>query len=304
MEVGGQRSFTAAADRLAISQPALTNTINQLEQRLGVELIIRTTRRVELTEVGNEFLPVARSLISDFDRALKAVHEAGKRRSGHVTVAVLPSLAIAVLPRVLESFAGAQPTIKIQIRDDNAKGVHRQVRLNESDFGLGNQWEQDRQLDFTPVFRDRVGLVCHRDHDLAKLRSGTDWRTLEDQNFVGMSADTGVHAILHAIPNLPARVATPEYEVLTMVALASLIRANLAVSALPTLAVPRLVDPPLEFIKLRKPAVWRQICLITRKDGRLSSSAESVRAFFQSALSKPWQWLNPEQAVDEANVRS
>ena len=125
VEVGELGSFTAAADTLAISQPALTTTINQLERLLGVTLFMRTTRRVELTDVGNEFLPVARRLVSDYDSAINAVHEAGQRRDGQVKIAVLPSLAITILPRAIELFAEKQPQIKVQVRDDNAKGVHR-----------------------------------------------------------------------------------------------------------------------------------------------------------------------------------
>ena len=303
VEVGEQGSFTGAADRLAISQPALTTTINQLEDLLGARLFIRTTRRVELTDVGNDFLPVARGIVSDFDRAITAVHEAGKRHSGVVNIAVLPSLAITILPRAIELFAGDQPRIKIHIRDDNAKGVHRQVRLNESDFGLANKWEEDNQLEFTPIFQDRVGLVCHRNHDLARLKSGTEWLKLENHNFVGMSGDTGVHAMLHAIPNLPECVVTPEYEVLTMVALASLISANIAVSALPALAVPRMVDPPMEFIKLGKPTVWRQICIVTHKSRRLSSSAVMLREFLQRVLSQPRDLLSSELDVERNNLR-
>ncbi len=304
IEIGEQGSFTTAADKLAISQPALTTTISQLEDLLGVTLFIRTTRRVELTNVGKDFLPIAQRLIFDFDRAINAVHEVGRRSRGQVKIAVLPSLAITILPRVIELFAADHPNVKVQIRDDNAKGVHRQIRLNESDFGLGNKWEEDNQLEFTPIFEDRVGLVCHHDHNLAKLKSGTDWQKLEHQNFVGMSSDTGVHAMLHSIPNLPERVLTPEYEVLTMVALASLIRANLAVSALPALAVPRIVDPPLKFIKLSKPTVWRQICVITRRNGQLSSSAELLRIFLQSIFSNPLKLLEPEHEVDGKNLRS
>ncbi len=302
--VGEQGSFTGAADRLAISQPALTSTINQMEDLLGVKLFIRTTRRVELTEIGNDFLPVAQGIVGNYDRAITAVHEAGKRRSGQVKIAVLPSLAITILPRAIELFAQEQSRIKVQVRDDNAKGVHRQVRLNESDFGLANEWEVDSHLEFTPIFQDRVGLVCHRDNELARLNSGADWQKLENHNFVGMSGDTGVHAMLHATPNLPNCVVTPEYEVLTMVALASLIRANLAVSALPALAVPRIVDPPLEFIELTKPAVWRQICIVTNRNRRLSSSAELLRIFLQRILSQPQDLLATELDIERNFLRS
>ena len=304
LEVGELGSFTAAADRLAISQPALTTTINQMEDLLGVALLKRTTRRVELTDIGADFLPIARDIVSDFDRAINAVHAAGERGRHRVNIAVLPSLAMTILPQAMRQFSESHPGIKVVVKDDNAKGVHRQVRLNESDFGLTNQWEEDEQLVFTPVFQDRVGLVCHRDNDLAQSGSEIDWAKLVGHHIVGMAVDTGVYPMLHSIPHLPECVLRPEYEVLTMVALATLVHANLAVSALPALMVPRLVDPPLEFIPLSNPTVWRQICIVTRTRGQLSTPAKLLRAYLQRVLPKPWDLLEGAHGIDPNNLRS
>jgi len=304
VEVAEQGSFTAAANILAISQPALTTTINQLEDLLEVQLFIRTTRRVELTTVGRNFLPNAQNIVKGFDREINAVYEAGKRSGGHVKIAVLPSLAMSILPKAIKIFSETHPKVNVSIRDDNAKGVHQQMLKNESDFGITNQWEEDSQLNFVPLFEDRVGVVCHHSHELAKSKSGTQWQKLENSDFVGMSSDTGVFSMLHSIPNLPQCVSTPAYETLTMVALASLIHANLAITALPALAVPRMIDPPLKFVKLGKPTVWRQIYLVTRKSGHLSASAELLRTFLQDTLTKPCELLGPQSCVDKKDLRS
>lgn len=303
LEVGEQCSFTAAADRLAISQSALTTTINQMENLLGVALFIRTTRRVELTKIGADFMPIARTIVSDFDSAINAVHEAGERGSRQVHIAAVPSLMMTILPQAIKRFSELHPDIKVQIRDDNARGVHRQVRSNESDFGLVNQWKEDDHLVFTPVFQDRVGLVCHPDNPLVESGSEIDWLKLADHNFIGMAGDTGIHALLHLIPDLPEWVLKPEYEVLTMVALATLLRTNIGVTALPALAVPRLVDPQLKFIALSNPAVWREISIVTRARGQLSASAELLRAFLQRILQVPWDLLEDAHGVDPENLR-
>ncbi len=304
VEVADQSSFTAAADILAISQPALTTTINQLENLFERSLFIRTTRSVKLTDIAKDFLPIAKKLVADFDREINAVYEAGKRSSGQVKIAVLPSLAINILPKAIKLFSEIHPNINVHVRDDNAKGVYQQILCNESDFGITNKWEEDAQLMFTPLFQDRVGVVCHHDHELAKSKSGVDWQRLEKHSFIGMTDDTGVNTMLRSTPKLPERIITPDYEVLTMVALTSLLHANLAVTALPALAIPRMVDPPLEFIELRKPTVWRQICLARRKNGRLSSSAELLRVFLRSILSKPSELLTTEDWIDTKNFRS
>ena len=70
--VATHRSFTAAGRELLIGQPALTRTVQQLEAALGVRLLERTSRSVELTDVGRDFLDRTRAVLADLDRAILA----------------------------------------------------------------------------------------------------------------------------------------------------------------------------------------------------------------------------------------
>ena len=292
VEVAHQGSFTRAADKLAISQPALTITIHQLEDLIGVELFKRTTRKVSLAPDGEDFLATAERLIEDFENAILAVHASAKRRSGVVDIAVLPSIAVRLLPRAIESFKQSTPSIKVNLKDDNARGVHRQVRRNEADFGISNQWEEHPDLEFTPLFQDRVGVVLLPDHPLASGNAPLPWSKLKDYPFVGMSQDTGVNILLNATEGLPESVYSPDYEVLTMAALAGILEAGLAISALPELAVPRLTEPPLVYRQLVKPTVERQVYIITRKNQPLSKSAQTMRELLTVTLDDPRSLLN------------
>jgi DNA-binding transcriptional LysR family regulator len=292
VEVAQRGSFTQAADRLAISQPALTITIHQLEELTGVELFIRTTRKVSLSPDGEEFLPTAKRLIEDFDNAITSLCCSAERRSGVVNIAVLPSIAIKLLPRIIENFKQSNPDIKVQLRDDNARGVHRQVRRNEADFGLSNRWEDHPDLEFTPLFRDRVGVVCLPSHPLAQKTGPVSWDKIKDHPFVTMSQDTGVNVLLNNTQGLPDSVYSPEYEVLTMAALAGIVEAGLAITALPAIAVPRMTDSPLVFRELINPVIERQIYIITRKNQQLSKAAHVMRDLLTAALAGSELLLN------------
>ncbi|MDH3636465.1 MAG: LysR substrate-binding domain-containing protein [Gammaproteobacteria bacterium] len=91
-----------------------------------------------------------------------------ERRGGKVSIAVLPSLTINLLPGILARFKDANPGVRVILRDDNARGVQRQVLNNESDFGISNRWEEDSELKFFPLTLDPVGLVYPPDHPLGK----------------------------------------------------------------------------------------------------------------------------------------
>jgi len=277
VEVAHQASFRRAAEKLFVSQPALTITISQLEELVGVSLLHRTTRRVNLTIDGEDFLPIAERLVADFDRAISDLKVSAKRRGGQVSIAVLPSLTINLLPGILARFKSVNPGIRVILRDDNARGVQRQVLNNESDFGISNRWEEDSELEFTPLTLDPVGLVCPPDHPLGNSKSPVAWNKLEGLPFVGMSQDTGVYKLINAIESCPESLRSPEYEVLTMAALGGILEAKLAITVLPLLAVPGHMHPALVFRTLIKPRVEREICIITRRHYPLSADAQKVR---------------------------
>lgn len=295
--VAREGSFTGAAARISISQPGLTNTINQFESLLGVTLFSRTTRRVELTPDGQEFLPVAERLVADFDRAIAALRNSARRRGGSVEVAVLPSLAVNLLPTIVRDFNATTPSIRIRLKDDNGRGIYRQLRHSEADFALANKWDDDPDLEYLPLFRDAVGLVCLRDHPLATAAGPLRWADLADSPFVGMAPDTGIHPLLHQRNDLPANVLTPEYEVLTLVALTSIIGAKLAITALPALAVPHYSDFSIVYRKLAEPVVEREIFIIRRREQVLSEAAQTVLQMFRTRLRQPWRLLRDDSAL-------
>jgi DNA-binding transcriptional LysR family regulator len=276
VEVAHQGSFRRAAEKLFLSQPALTITINQLEDMVGVRLFNRTTRQVNLTTDGEDFLPIAERLVADFDRAISDLKTSAERRGGQVAIAVLPSLTINLLPDILARFKSNNPGIRIILRDDNARGVQRQVLNNESDFGISNLWEEDSELEFTPLTLDPVGLVCPEDHPLGKTSKPLTWSKLAEYPFVGMTQDTGVHKLIKAIEGCPESIRSPEYEVLTMAALGGILEAKLAITVLPLLAVPSHMHPALVFRKLTNPRVERELCIIKRRDYQLSAAAQKV----------------------------
>ena len=277
VEVAHQASFRRAAEKLFLSQPALTITINHLEELVGFSLFNRTTRRVNLSAEGEYFLPIAERLVADFDRAISDLKASAERRSGQVAIAVLPSLTIKLLPGLLARFKRDNPAIRVILRDDNARGVQRQVLNNESDFGISNIWSEDSDLECVPLTRDPVGLVCPPDHALCNTAGPLSWHDLAGFPFVGMSRDTGVHKLINTVEACPESIRLPEYEVLTMAALGGILEAKLAITVLPLLAMPGYMHPALVFRELIEPVIEREICLITRRDRPLSAAALKVR---------------------------
>ena len=269
-------NFTRAAEALAISQPALTTTINQIEAELAVKLFDRTTRRVRLTQVGDGFLPTAERLIADFDAAVADVRAVGDRRRGRVSVAALPSIAMHLLPRIVADYTAHYPAVSVHLHDANASGVQRRVASGAGDFGIGSRWQAEPELSFQPLFRDRFGVVCRADHPLAGSKRPLSWRALDGHPFLGLARDTGVRPVIDSIADLPETLRAPQYEVSNIATLEGMLVAGLGITALPALAMPRSLGQALVFRPLTRPVLHREICVIRRSGRSLSPPAQTM----------------------------
>ncbi len=293
IEVARQGNFTRAAEALAISQPALTIAIGQFEDMVGVKLFDRTTRRVRLTAEGEDFLPNATRLVQEFDSAIAGIRDVAERRRGRVGIAALPSVAVRLLPRTVARFAERYPSISVHLHDDNARGVGQKVRRREVDFGIASKWEPIDGLSYRPLIQDSFGLVCRADHPLARDPGPIAWRDLNGHAFLGLAADTGIQQLLKSVQDLPQSVQTPRFEVSNIATLEGMLDAGLGVTALPALAVPAARERRFVFRRLNRPAVKREICLITHQGRSLSPAAQGLRDLIVEQF--PTRW--PEAAT-------
>src|SRR5262249_33838108 len=116
--VGRERSFTRAAAQLGVSQSALSQTIRQLETRLGVRLLTRTTRSVSPTEAGERLLRTVSPRFEEIDTALSAVAELREKPAGTIRITATDYASETILWPKLTGFLRRYPDIKVEITVD------------------------------------------------------------------------------------------------------------------------------------------------------------------------------------------
>jgi DNA-binding transcriptional LysR family regulator len=141
--VGELQSFAAAARALHLSQPALSRRISHLEHQLGVRLLDRTTRSVELTPLGQRFLGEIRKVIAELDRSVVSLHDVAHLEAGDVTVGCVFSAVHHFLPGVIRSFRAQHPHVLVRIIEEGADEVLASVKAGEADFALNYTGMQD-----------------------------------------------------------------------------------------------------------------------------------------------------------------
>lgn len=219
------------------------------------------------TDEGERFIPIAERLIRDFDTAIFDLNATADRRSGHLSIAVVPSVATRLFPEILKSFSEQYPGISVHMIDDNSRGVQQRLIRNEVDFGIGSRLRARPDLEFRPLFEDRVELICHQNHPLAKHKGSVRWSDLRAHDFL----DSGLHGIV-PVPDLTDN---PKFRFSTTTTLFAMVKANIGVTVLPSLAT-RSGDPELVTKPMIDPVVKREIFLVTRKEWSLSHASEAM----------------------------
>ena len=133
--VAEELHFGRAAERLFISQPPLSQQIQQLEREIGASLFLRTSRSVKLTPAGEIFLRDARQILADVDRAVSGAKRAARGEEGWLGIGFAASATYDLLPAVLHDFRGSYPAIELSLVELNA--AEQAVALHDQSIHVG-----------------------------------------------------------------------------------------------------------------------------------------------------------------------
>jgi|HubBroStandDraft_1064217.scaffolds.fasta_scaffold05608_3 DNA-binding transcriptional LysR family regulator len=161
--------FSRAAKRLHLSQPPLTRQIRQLEQELGVELLYRTTRKVELTDAGHTFANEARQIIARVAHASGLASQANRGVVGELVVGYTPARA-NIVAKAVKAFSKLYSNVRITLRDMSGQGVQL-IRDGRVDVGFVAQPVDGAGLIVKTVQRERFVVALPEKHPLAARQS-------------------------------------------------------------------------------------------------------------------------------------
>lgn len=265
-------SLRVAGEVLHLSQSAVSRRLDKLEEALGVALLSRTTRKVELTTIGRTFVHRARHVLHELDSALLGIGDVAERLSGEVTIACVPSAVGYFLPRVIKHFHASYPRIRVRLFDESSSEILLAVTRGDADFGLTYIGTQEPDIEFEDLLEDPFVVACPRRHRLAK-RSHLTWAELIDQEYVTIAQGSGNRFLIdQALRHLDKR---PQWfcEVRHVPALISLVEAGLGLGVVPRLSMPFKDHPAMVSIPLREPELSRSIGLIRRRGRALTPAA-------------------------------
>lgn len=288
-------SFSAAAERLGLSQPAVSLQVRQLERRLGAPLVERVGRRVRPTLAGTELLAHLPAIDAATEAAIEAVtHHAGGAR-GRVRLGTGATACIFLLPPLLGRLRRQLPGVEITVTTGNTADIVRAIEENLIDVGLVTLPVAGRSLDVTPVLEDvfvaiappemalpaPVNAAALAGLPLLLFEPGGNTRRLVDRWF----AEGG------------ARV-SPAMSLGSVEAIKAMVGAGLGCAILPGMAIRD--DAPGEGFQVRPlaPPLARRLAVVVRRDKRLTRWLRAmVEALKGIAGEKPTTRMGGEYEV-------
>ncbi len=272
IEIARQRSFTRAAERLHMAQPALSQQMKNLEAELGTALFIRGRKEIQLTAAGKAFLPRAEALLTQAEAAKAIVSDVAQLRGGKLIIAAIPSVSACLLPEVIRSFSRLHGKVELQLIENSSERVAASVESGQADVGFLQLPASKAAFEAQTIITEPFVLLVAKSHVLAKLKEVT-LKQLATESFIfykGRARDTALEACRKA--GFEPRIACESGELETVRAL---VAAGLGLAVVPQLAAGNL-PKSIQAITIREPKMQRQIAAVWQKGSVLSPAAEAL----------------------------
>ena len=266
--------LAAAAERLSVTQSAVSVLIRQIEAALDTRLFDRTTRSLEPTLAAHEAIGPAERILQEVALLETSFRDLGLRRRGQVHLAVPPAIGLALMPATVRAFALAYPEIRVIIDDCAPDQFLSRILTDQVEFGIGTPEDSGGAIDSRTLVDDQLCLVCAADHPLAGHRQ-VRWADLAAVPVIVVRPGYGVRRMIDQVAGkagLDLRIAGEVAFVASALWMAS---SGLGAAILPSALAGHAPFANLVTRPLVDPTVSRAISLVTKRGRSLSPACRS-----------------------------
>lgn len=281
VEIVNSKSYTKASERLIVTQPMLTRAVQQLEGELGVQLIERTSRHFQVTDVGEKLYVAAAELLHRFGDIRRMVEDSKERAAGEVRLSTPGVLLDVYFSALLRDFYELYPNIDISVIEEGSKLTAKAIASDQADLGMvmlpvaeGGGFETET------VIRDVCQVVVSKTHPFAP-KSAVEIGELEGERILTFGDTATLHDVFIEAcgregfrPHIAYKSLMPNFS-FEMVAL------GLCAAVLPRPVIVRYGTPDLAALPLLPEIPW-EIAMISKPQRYQSTAAVCLREFIGS----------------------
>jgi DNA-binding transcriptional LysR family regulator len=176
-----EKNFSRAAERLHMSQSAVSQNIQAMERAYNVELFLRRGRSIVLSEAGEAILPMVREVLRSARLLEDSLHEVNNQIGGELLIGCSTSAGKYLMPALLSVFQQCYPAVHPRVKIMGREGVYERLLNQTIPFGVASKRFEHRDLECIPLFDDRIYLIVPSDHPWAEYGRATPDDLLEQK---------------------------------------------------------------------------------------------------------------------------
>jgi LysR family nitrogen assimilation transcriptional regulator len=277
VEIAQSRSFSRAAERLRVAQPALSQNISSLEDSLGAKLFERHARGVELSPAGQRLLASASDILARTDALKNEIDGRASLPTGNVRLSIAGSIAGAVIGPLLGAVACDYPGIEVTVRESMSFESRALVESGQAHLALMPSPSEIRGMASMPLYEERFLLYGTR----AAMRRKPETMTFAEVAELPLAAPDGAHdlrKIIERAANAIGRSLDVRYELNSPQMLIALARDGLAYVVMPPSAcLEAVAAKSIAGRPVMEPELTRIQALVWPEDRPLSPAAAAIR---------------------------
>ena len=283
--------FRRAAELTHVTQPTLSGQLRQLEQKLGVQLVERSTARVVLTPIGKEVATRARAVLHEVEEIVELAKHDQNPLGGTIRLGVLPSLGPYLLPHILPDIHHAYPDLKLYVREGVPRTLLTGLDEANLDLLLFPLPASGSDLRSVRLFREPLWIVAPVDHPLAE-KDSVDWSDLEGETILSLERGHRLHDQVRELCETFGANLSLEYEGTSLDTLRYMVGMGMGLSFLPALYVRSDVKHDSQVVarQIRSRTPFRIIGMIwrrhTARGEEFKALGERIRGILKAAVSE------------------
>ena len=271
--IAEEGSFTRAAVREHVAQPALSQQIRRLEEEVGITLIDRTTRRVRMTAAGTRMVERARRALAEIDAGVSELDELAGVRGGRVAIGAMQTLGPFDLSKLLAAFHDQYPEVELAVREDPSETLAERLRSDALDLAFLSVTEriQGGGLSFRRLATEEVVAVLPPEHPLAGYER-VRLADLRQERFIAFREGSMLRRLLIGATGEAGFAPRVAFESNEVARIRSMVARGLGVSLLPRSDVEG-DGVAVSLASVDEPALSRDVTLVWRADRRHGPAA-------------------------------
>ena len=273
-------SFSKAAEKLFITQPAVSKRISALEQELNTPLFDRIGKKVQLTEAGLTLLPSAKRILAELDESRRAISNLSGSISGRLRLGTSHHIGLHRLPPVLRAYTAKYPEVDLDIQFMDSEAACEAVLKGELELAIATLPEQaESNLSTEVIWHDPLGIVISKNHTLAKHKH-IDINQLIEHAAILPSQSTFTRGLMEKALKIDSRKMNIAMETNYLETIKMMVSIGLGWSVLPV----SMLDKDLQTITIKGIKMERLLGVAYHSERTLSNAGKMLLDILQQEI--------------------